>query len=123
MVVDFPPFPDAVPAPGARDGIACIPQPGGLRLRMWGDIDDALRAQAGAAMRQLAMYDGGVEIDVSGVSFIDSAGLAFIAQVHSLVSDHGRQAALLGPSPTMIDMLDIVGISGSPEVSGSGGWR
>jgi anti-anti-sigma factor len=120
MMVDTHLFADAAALPGDRSGIACRSRMDGLYLRMWGDIDDALRAQASVAMRTVAACDCSVDIDVSDVSFIDSAGIAFIAQIHSVVSDHGQRVVLLDPSPAMIEMLDLVGIAGLLEVSGAG---
>jgi anti-anti-sigma factor len=59
---------------------------------------------------------GRVVVDVSGVPFVDSAGLEAIADLAERFSDGGRALKLLSPTPTVREVLLLTGWLDSVEV-------
>lgn len=85
----------------------------GAVVRLWGEVDVALRRQASAALVRLLEHGGPYVIDVAGVTFIDSAGVAFILQLHWLAGEGGTHVVLLDPPTFLVEMLDLIGVPGS----------
>lgn len=72
-----------------------------------GEIDLATAGELGAALEPLlASGDGPVVIDVGGVSFIDSSGLAVLA--HAAAS--GRPVVLRHPSKIVVRVIETTGL-------------
>lgn len=94
------------------DGIAVEEGPERTLVRMWGEIDGSLRGQASAAMAESLGRALPVTVDVSGVTFIDSTGLAFLLQLHRAGEEGGIEVALLDPPALMLDLLEMIGMSG-----------
>lgn len=93
-------------------GIACSPIPPGVLVTLWGEVDTALRDDAGDVMASVVDHPGVIEIDASRVQFIDSSGLAFILQLYRLGQEENRDVALRSPSPPVEDLLEIIGMAG-----------
>lgn len=107
-----------------------LPDPGGIEIvdtdgracvRLWGDVDATLRDQASAAMVVLAKQGGPYVVDVAGVTFIDSSGIAFILQLHRLATEEGSTAILRDPPGLVTTMLELVGLSGTIPLEFSAG--
>ncbi|MCL1869828.1 MAG: STAS domain-containing protein [Promicromonosporaceae bacterium] len=81
-------------------------------VRMWGEIDAALRAEAGAALAGALEQDHPVIVDATQVDFIDSAGVAFLVQLCRLGSDEGLKVSLRNPPPVVAEVLHLVGVEG-----------
>lgn len=86
---------------------------GRATVRLWGEIDASLRDQASAAMVELATRGGPYVVDVAGVTFIDSSGIAFILQLHRLAIEEGSTAILRDPPGLVTDMLELIGLTGA----------
>lgn len=80
-----------------------------LELRLAGEIDAALRPQASESMAVALTAGTPVVIDASDVTFIDSAGIAFVMQLHHAGSEAGIDVALRDPRRVLRDVLDMIG--------------
>jgi anti-sigma B factor antagonist len=89
---------------------------GGGRLRLVGELDiagvPALRAV-------LASVDGDVEIDCSGLTFIDCAGLRVLQETQRACETAGVRLLLIGPSRCVTRLIDLSGLSGFFDVCDS----
>jgi anti-anti-sigma factor len=51
-----------------------------------------------------------LEIDLSGVDFVDSSGLRALIEAHQLFESSGRSLMLVRPSPIVARLFDISGV-------------
>ncbi len=90
-------------------------------VRMWGEVDGALRAEASASMAQALASSAPVVVDASGVTFIDSSGLAFVLQLHLAATETGQRLTLRDPRREVVGRLELIGMAGEidlePEVA------
>lgn len=86
-------------------GIQLAQEPTVSRVILWGEIDSALRNQASAALAGAFQRDLPVAVDVSRVTFIDSAGIAFLVQLCRLGRDEGLKVSVHGPPREVRDVL------------------
>lgn len=93
-------------------GLVAVPDGDATLVRLWGSVDEALRAEASVAMAVALGRTGPVRIDTSGVEFLDSAGLAFILQLVRACKEDGREVRLVDPAPQLIELLDILELRG-----------
>lgn len=91
-------------------GIGLDRQPEVSVVTMWGDIDAALRAEASAALAGAFERDVPVVVDASRVTFIDSAGVAFLVQLCAIGRDEGLDVSLRNPPAVVVDVLRMVGV-------------
>ena len=94
----------------APHGISVAHEDGAVLVRLWGEIDGTLRDAASQCMVTVVGCDGALTIDTSGVTFIDSSGLAFLLQLQGVATDAGRPVALRDPSGVVLDLLALVGL-------------
>ena len=104
-------------------GVAVSDEGDGSVVRLWGDVDAALRSQASAVMSQVLARTGPVVMDASRVEFIDSTGLAFLFQLVEVGAEEGRQVILRDPPVLVLDLLDVLGLSGQIPLDLSAGER
>jgi len=90
-------------------------------VRLWGDVDASLREQASVAMIELLRRGGPYVVDMSGVTFIDSSGIAFVLQLHRLATDEGSTVILRDPPHLVTDMLELIGLAGTIPQEFTGG--
>ena len=85
----------------------------GGRLRLVGELDiagvPALRAL-------LASVDGDIEIDCSGLTFIDCAGLRVLQETQRACETAGARLLLIAPSRCVTRLLDLFGLDGFFDV-------
>jgi anti-sigma B factor antagonist len=74
-----------------------------------GEIDAASCDQLATALAS-SIDDGPLDIDVSGVGFIDSSGLRTLVQIDQQLGDR-RRIRLIGPDPTFRRLLEITGLN------------
>lgn len=84
----------------------------GTVVRMRGSIDESLRAQASAVMAHALGRSGPVVVDAGQVEFLDSSGLAFILQLVRAGREDGRAVVLRDPPDLLLEMLDLLGLTG-----------
>lgn len=90
--------------------ITCGTEDGKTVVTLRGEIDAALRDQAGEAMVTVVVENAPVAIDVGAVSFIDSSGLAFLVQLHRLCSESALDLELVDPSDSLLELIEVLGM-------------
>jgi len=88
-----------------------FPTPGVGILTVCGELDIST---SGALQQQLNdLLDAGtprVEVDLSGVVFIDSSALSALVGAHERAGAHDQQLSLVNPSPVCAKVLGITGL-------------
>lgn len=79
-------------------------------VRLWGEVDGALRADASTSMAQALVTDQPILVDATGLTFIDSSGLAFLLQLHLAAAETGQRVMLRDPARQVIDLLAVIGM-------------
>jgi anti-anti-sigma factor len=74
-------------------------------VRLMGELD---LAGAPTLCSALDGLDGDVELDCSGLDFIDGAGLWAVVQAHEACGARGAKLVMLNPSPAVDRLLSIV---------------
>ncbi|MDO8122208.1 STAS domain-containing protein [Isoptericola sp. b490] len=97
--------------PEQASGLEAIEIPDGTLVRMWGSVDESLRAQASAVMAHALVRSGSVVVDADAMEFVDSSGLAFILQLLRAAQEDGRPVVLRDPPTLLLEMLDLLGLS------------
>jgi anti-anti-sigma factor len=97
-------------------GIDVTTVPGRTVVRMWGEVDGALRAEASTSMAQALASSAPVVVDASGVTFIDSSGLAFVLQLHLAATETGQRLTLRDPGREVVGRLDLIGMAGEIDL-------
>ena len=90
-------------------GITLVEQPEASVVKMWGEIDVSLRSAASAALANALKRDLPVEIDTSNVTFLDSAGITFLVQFHTIGTEEGLPVTLKNPPAAVTNVLEILG--------------
>lgn len=93
-------------------GIEVIPAAGRTVVRLWGEVDGALRAEASASMAQALASTDPILVDAGEVTFIDSSGLAFVLQLHLAATETGQPLTLRDPHRELLEKLDLLGMTG-----------
>jgi anti-anti-sigma factor len=93
-------------------GVTADRVPGGVRVRVVGEMDIATAPQLVAAMRSLSRPDlQHVWLDLTELTFVDAAGLAALVQVRRLVDGQGGRLTLRGVPPFVRRLLTITNLS------------
>jgi anti-sigma B factor antagonist len=92
------------------------------RIKVRGEIDLASSRDLRRCLEaELAGPSGGVEVDLSGVDFIDSNGLHTLIRAHQYASARGSRLVVVAPSAAVRRVLELTGchniltIASSPE--------
>jgi stage II sporulation protein AA (anti-sigma F factor antagonist) len=86
-----------------------VEEAGRGRLRLVGELDFASAPQLRGG---LAALDGDVELDCSGVTFIDCAGLGVLEERQRACQAAGVRMYLVDPSPCVTTLVALVGLDG-----------
>jgi len=78
-------------------------------IHLLGEVDAALRDQAGLSMGQALTAGLPIVLDSTRTTFIDSAGLAFVVQLHVAAGEAGIPVMLHDPARVLGDMLEMIG--------------
>jgi anti-sigma B factor antagonist len=108
--------PTGTPFDRATSSITSTTDDGATVVTLAGEIDAALRDQAGEAMVAVVVHNAPVVIDVGAVSFIDSSGLAFLVQLHRLCSESDLPLELLDPSDNLLELIGVLGMGDEFQV-------
>lgn len=57
-----------------------------------------------------ASADRSIEIDLSGVEFVDSSGLRALIEAHQTFESNGGSLTLIRPSPSVTKLFEISGV-------------
>lgn len=93
---------------------------GGLQLLLGGELDIATAEHLVDVATALDPADlaGRLRLDLSGLEFLDAAGLRALLRTHRLVEQHGGQLVLTGPRPLARKILAIAGLDRTLQVQG-----
>jgi anti-sigma B factor antagonist len=87
-------------------------RPGGVSVRLTGEMDIATAPQLVATMRSLSRLDlQHVWLDLAGLTFIDASGLAALVKARMLVDLRGGRLTLHGVRPLVHRLLAITDLS------------
>lgn len=92
-------------------GIELDEEPRATVVRLWGEIDVALRDEASAAMASALQRNLPVVIDTREVSFIDSTGIAFLVQFYNIGSAEGLAVSLPDAPERVTSVLEMLGLA------------
>ena len=85
-----------------------------------GEIDLLVREETAAAMTEAAENALAeccdIVVDLAGVSFMDSVGLACLAQLSVLLRDRPNRIVLRAPGPAVVRVLGLAGFG--PMIEG-----
>lgn len=73
-----------------------------------GEIDAAARSELLSLAALLSEFGGGVDFDLGGVSFIDTAGWASVRAASEVAQASGGSARIINPSSTVRHVTDVV---------------
>lgn len=104
------------PGDGEVGGIDVLDDGDRTLVRMWGEVDAALRDQASLAMVQCLQRARPVTVDAGPMTFIDSSGLAFVLQLHKVGQDDGMPLVLRDAPGLLLDLLDMIGMAGAIQL-------
>lgn len=90
-------------------------------VRMWGEVDAALRDQASLAMVECLRRARPVTVDAGGLTFIDSSGLAFVLQLHKVGRDDGMPLVLRDAPGLLLELLEMIGMAGAIRLESTEG--
>lgn len=83
--------------------------PGGRSVRLEGEFDLANAPEVAAAIADLS-GDGSADVDLSGVTFMDTSGLhALVQGARSLGED--TPVVLVDPPSRVVRLMEIVGVA------------
>jgi len=97
--------------PAPVGGIEVAAAHGRTVVRMWGEVDGALRAEASSSMAQALASTAPILVDATDVTFIDSSGLAFVLQLHLAAGEGDQGLTLLDPHQQVLEKLEILGMA------------
>lgn len=91
--------------------------PHGVRLRLAGELDVATAGHLVEIARSLPDHHlHEVVLDVSGLAFVDAAGLSALLRTKKVVHHRGGRLVLQGPAPILRRMLAVTGLESSFDV-------
>ena len=73
-----------------------------------GEVDMATVSDLEDALRDVSNVD--VVVDLSGVAFLDSSGIAALAQAHRETTERDHRLTIRGERPTVRRALEITGL-------------
>jgi anti-sigma B factor antagonist len=80
-------------------------------LTIRGDLDIAISGLLRQELEELLALDiARLDVDLSGVLFMDSSALSALVQAHETAQQRGQQFNLLHPSPACMKVLTITGL-------------
>ncbi|MFP5256505.1 MAG: STAS domain-containing protein [Acidimicrobiia bacterium] len=82
---------------------------GATCLRLRGELDAATAVELGAHVAAATSPE--VQIDLGGVTFMDSSGLAAVLEAHRRLAVQHRRLVVLDRSPAVQRVLDLAGVS------------
>lgn len=81
-----------------------------------GQIDSHTSQALEEALSEVAA-DTELDLDLAGVSFIDSSGLRVIVRTHKRHLDSGGRLTIVTPSDAVTRLLDITGLTSQLQIS------
>jgi len=69
-----------------------------------------------AILKAVPFSEGGLAIDMEGVTYIDSSGVATLVEGLRSAREHGTGFALVSPSPAVMQVLELARLDSIFEV-------
>jgi anti-anti-sigma factor len=99
---------EATVAPPAGDLVGfLVARDGGGRLRFFGELDASEVPRVRAC---LAGVEGDVELDCSGLTFIDAAGAGLFVELDTECRARGAKLLVINPSRCVTRLLELTGL-------------
>lgn len=105
----------------ATDRIGVEVTDGSTVIRLVGEIDADLRAQASDCMGLALMHGLPIVVDAQAATFVDSAGIAFVLQLYMAAREADIPVTLHDPQHVLRDVLSVV--RGGSDGHAGDGWR
>jgi anti-sigma B factor antagonist len=83
-----------------------------------GQLDLAAAPNLERRLDALPLARTDVRLDLSELSFIDSAGLSVLLRLANRAEDHGRRVTLVRPRPEVARLLWLVDVAGRFQIEG-----
>jgi anti-sigma B factor antagonist len=81
-----------------------------VRLHLRGELDMATRAQVESALKRAEDSDAAViELDLGGLSFMDSSGVHVVQDAHRRAGEKGHTLVLLKGPATVQHVFEVTG--------------
>jgi anti-anti-sigma factor len=90
--------------------------PGCVTLRVTGEIDMSTAALVREAAIHALRHQPALDIDLSGVTFMDSSGLHMLLATRRRAEVQGGHLRLLDPAPRVMRVLEMTGVDGMFEI-------
>ena len=91
--------------------------PSGFLIRVVGEVDlyssPELRE---AILKAVPSAEGGLAIDMAGVTYIDSSGVATLVEGLRSTREHGTGFVLVSPSPAVVQVLELARLDSVFEI-------
>lgn len=84
---------------------------GGSTLTLDGEVDPHSTEQLDAAVDDALVAGPRIVLDLSGVTFIDSAGLRSLIRAQRMATEASGSLVLRGPRPSTLRVLEITGLT------------
>jgi len=106
----------------AQMEFTCTAQQAGrhLKVTVAGDVDLAVYPHFQAAAATWAATGSDVQLDCSGVTFMDSMGLRVLVELWQSLNGADRTVTLIAPSERVSRVLDLAGVQGLFEEADPG---
>jgi anti-anti-sigma factor len=98
---------------GGEPSVAHVQDGGTARLTMTGELTDAARRPLVRVLTDLLLGHQvlqRVEIDLGGVTFMNSAGMSVLVQAQRMTSPRAVEVVLVDPPPAVIRPLQLSGL-------------
>jgi anti-anti-sigma factor len=82
-------------------------------------LDGEIDAHTAPLLARELATGGAIEVDVRGVSFIDSSGLRALILATERARDAGGDVVLVAPSTAVRRLIEITGLTGFLTIEGS----
>ncbi len=91
--------------------IETVPGEGRVSLRVTGEIDlSTARLLRETALCALRHHSSTLDVDLSGVPFMDSSGLEALIATRRRAELHGGRLRLIAPTPAVMRVIEVTGL-------------
>lgn len=94
-----------------HDTITTTAQDGITLVRLRGEVDMAVREQAGGALHEVATSGRPVVVDLGDVTFLDSTGVAFLLRCLRVAQEQGVSCVLRAVPDGVARVLRVLGLA------------
>jgi anti-anti-sigma factor len=104
---------DAAETPADEPAVTYVLDGDTARLTMTGELTDAARRPVVRVVTELLLHEHSLAriiLDVRGVTFMNSAGMAVLVQIQRMAAPRGVEVALLDPPETVLRPLQLSGL-------------